>query len=270
MANSDRDYGRHDLALIERLASLYALAINKKQFADDLRESEERFRQLAENIRDVFWVRDLGSGKMIYISRAFEEIWGRPRTEVFFKNEAFLDYVVPEDREKVQRALRRQKEQQMFFHEEYRIKRPDGSIRWIRARNWPVFNHKGEYYRIVGVAEDVTERKEAERAMMKARDAAESSNRAKTEFLANISHELRTPLNPIIGMTDLLLDGEVNAEQEEFLNDIRISAVGLLGIINDLIELSRIEAQDLELCHIPFQSAGVHGRNCPGIVDPGR
>ena len=102
-----------------------------------------------------------------------------------------------------------------------------------------MFNHKGEYYRIVGVAEDVTERKEAERAMMKARDAAESSNRAKTEFLANISHELRTPLNPIIGMTDLLLDGEVNAEQEEFLNDIRISAVGLLGIINDLIELSR-------------------------------
>jgi len=125
-----------------------------------LRESEERFRQLAENIREVFWVTNPSKDKMIYVSPAYETIWGRPIAHLLESPRSWMDAIHPQDCARVSEAVARQTERN--YDEEYRIIRPDGKIRWIHDRAFPVRNAAGQVERIVGVAGDVTERKRAE------------------------------------------------------------------------------------------------------------
>jgi PAS domain S-box-containing protein len=128
--------------------------------AKALRESEERFRQLAENIREVFWVTNPSKSKTIYVSPAYEAIWARPVAHLLESPWSWLEAVHPEDRGRVSQAVARQAERN--YDEEYRIIRPDGEIRWIHDRAFPVRNAAGEVDRIVGVAGDITDRKRAE------------------------------------------------------------------------------------------------------------
>ena len=213
-----------------------------KQTEEALATSEELFRQLAEHIRDVFWVRDIETNKLLYIGRAYERIGGRSRDDLMTDPKSLLKYVHPDDRERITGFLTIPEGTVRLFTEEFRIIRSDGDIRRIWARNWPVHDKEGRQYREVGVAEDITDRKRIEEALIQAKEAAESANRAKSEFLANISHELRTPLNPIIGLAEVLMEQELAPDQIALLGDIRDSAGRLLEMVNDLIELSRIEA----------------------------
>ncbi len=125
-----------------------------------LRESEARFRQIAENIREVFWMSTPGMDEVLYVSPAYEEVWGRSLESLRRNPRSFLDAILPEDRSAVIDVIKG--ERQSSFDVLYRIMRPDGSMRWIRDRGFPVRNEAGEVYRIVGVAEDVSDRKHAE------------------------------------------------------------------------------------------------------------
>jgi PAS domain S-box-containing protein len=138
-----------------------------------LRESEARFRQLAENIREVFWMTDARKNHTIYVSPGYETIWGRSCQSLYDSPRDWVAAIHEEDRERVLEAALA-KQVSGNYDETYRIVRPDGSIRWIHDRAFPVRNEAGEVYRVTGIAEDITERKLAERRL----DARNEVNRA--------------------------------------------------------------------------------------------
>jgi PAS domain S-box-containing protein len=143
--------------------------VERQRAEQNLRESEERFRQLAESIREIFWLTEPSSSRALYVSPAFEQVWGRRREEVYARAEVWLDAVEPEDRANVIKTIEDQVRGRSTDCE-YRIQRPDGSIRWVRSRGFPVRNAAGEVYRVAGIAEDITERVRAEKLLVIQRD----------------------------------------------------------------------------------------------------
>ncbi len=136
------------------------------QAEEALRHSEERFRQLAENIREVFWLSNLEKTKIIYVSPGYEAIWGRTCESLYASPQNWLEAIHHQDRDRVlQAALTQQVSGQ--YDESYRIQQPDGAIRWIRDRAFPVRDQRGAIYRIAGIAEDITERRQAEQELRK-------------------------------------------------------------------------------------------------------
>ncbi|MBE9166951.1 EAL domain-containing protein [Pleurocapsales cyanobacterium LEGE 06147] len=130
-----------------------------------LRESEERFRQIADNIREIFYLSDLKQHKILYVSPAYETIWGRTCQSLYEQPFSFLKAVHPQDRSLARETLKRQKKGESTRCE-YRIVRPDGSVRWVWDRCFPIRDEKGQLYRWCGVVEDITEHKEAEEQLL--------------------------------------------------------------------------------------------------------
>lgn len=132
----------------------------RNQMEESLRASEARFRQIAENLQEVFWITDGKKTKLEYLSPAYETIWGRSVEEVYQRPSSFLDAIVPDDRNATEARVRKQAESD--YDVEYRIARPDGNIRWVRDRSVPIKDAEGQVHRIIGIAEDITDRKIAE------------------------------------------------------------------------------------------------------------
>ncbi|MBW4681465.1 MAG: PAS domain S-box protein [Microcoleus vaginatus WJT46-NPBG5] len=131
----------------------------RKQAEEALRESQERFRQLAENLSDVFWMMDAGKTQLLYISPAYEQIWGRTCESLYRQPSSFLDAIHPDDRRRIITTFENQNRDN--FDQEYRVIPPDRSVRWIRTRAFPVRNKQGEIYRIAGISQDITLAKQA-------------------------------------------------------------------------------------------------------------
>ena len=130
----------------------------RKQAEAKLQQSEQKFRQLAENINEVFWLSNVATHEILYVSPAYEQIWGRSCESLYAKPQLFLESVYPDDRQQLSSIL----EQGFAGEIEYRVVRPDGSMRWVRDRGFPIRNESGEVYRLAGIAQDITQQKEAE------------------------------------------------------------------------------------------------------------
>ncbi|XWK90952.1 MAG: PAS domain S-box protein [Phormidium sp.] len=154
---------------VQSLLGIASDVTERKQTELALRESEELFRQFAENIHDVLWMSDIKKQENLYVSPAYQEIWGRSCTKLKADFNAWIKSIHPDDRERVQIAFSEQI-LQGSFDEEYRVIRPDGSIRWVRDRGFPIKEISGEIYRAARIVEDITERKLAEEALARSEE----------------------------------------------------------------------------------------------------
>ncbi len=226
--------------------------ITERKLAQDaLQNSEEKFRQLAENIREVFWMMPPAANEMLYVSPAYEQVWGRTRESLYKSPMSWADAIHPEDLERAHQLFARQTQGEIV-NSEYRIRTPEGIEKWIRDRAFPIRDLGGRLIRVVGIAEEITERKRYEEELIFAREAADIANRAKSDFMANMSHEIRTPMNGIIGMTELTLETELDPTQREYLNAVKYSAESLMTVINDILDFSKIEVGKLSLETLDF------------------
>jgi PAS domain S-box-containing protein len=145
----------------DRLVVIARDISERKRGEAALRESQERFRQLAENLDAVFWMRSPDSSQLFYINPAYARIWGRSLDSLYHAPKSWLEVVHPQDRDRIsEKRLRGD-----LGEEEFRIIRPDGEIRWVNARNFPIYDAQGKIYRVAGICVDVTERKRAEEAL---------------------------------------------------------------------------------------------------------
>jgi two-component system, sensor histidine kinase and response regulator len=240
------------LKMMKAIGSQLGQYIERKRAEEALRESEERFRQLAENIQEVFWMSEPDLTSMLYVGPAYEQVWGRTCGNLTATPRSILDAVHPEDREALLGIIVVAMGSGRPFEHEYRIFRPDDEVRWIRVRGFPVRNAQGEVYRYAGIAADITGHKWAEEELRQAKEVAEAASRAKSEFLANMSHEIRTPMNGILGLTVLALGTDLSAEQRQYVYGVKLSADALLKVINDILDFSKIEVGRLDLEAIDF------------------
>lgn len=253
-------FDAEETRLLEELAANLSFGVQarRRQAERDraeaaLRDSETLFRTLFEKVNDSILILDLDGGILeanVIASRRL----GYTHEELLRMNVRQLDPTVPEAQQKERLATAIEAGAHMF---EGLHQRKDGSEIPVEISS-QMFDYHGKHA-ILGVARDITERKRAQQEaaersaeLERAKTAAEAANRAKSEFLTRMSHEMRTPMNGIMGMTSLLLDSPLAAEQREFAETVRRSAQGLLAVINDVLDLSTIEAGRIEIERAAF------------------
>jgi len=229
------------VALRRARKSLSALHRRAEDLADrnwELKEAEERARSLLEAQGDVIVRRD-ASGLVTYANDAFCKLCGRDRDALV--GSGFHPPLIEQGQGILLPDGTRGYDQ--------KIETAEG-VRWIAWRE--VIVRAGEQTQVQSVGRDVTDRVEAQRQLSAARDQAEAASRAKSRFLAMISHEIRTPLSGMLGMSDLLLDTALTAEQATYARAVKTSGDLLLSLIDEILDFSKVEAGRLDIVSVPF------------------
>ena len=242
-------------ALTEKWSLLQASRRNREELertvnrrTRELQASEQRFRKLSASAPIGIFETD-ANGQSLYANPRLQKILGLPPGDCL--GTGWERAVHPDDANFISRwneAVR----SGLDIEDEFRCRTPEGEVRWVHVSATAIRSESGELTGHVGSVEDITARKAIETELERARDTALESARLKSQFLANMSHEIRTPMNGVIGMTNLLLDTQLSCEQRDFAETIRTSTDGLLAIINDILDVSKIEADKLTFDQAPF------------------
>jgi PAS domain S-box-containing protein len=222
----------------------------RKQAEEALRESEEKYRTILQNIEDGYFEVDL-SGNFTSVNDSMCRIAALSRDGLMGMNNR--EYTTPETAKKMYEVFSKVyetgKSSRMM---DFEIIRKDGSKRILELSTSLMRVPGGEPIGFQGIARDVTERKRDEEMILIAKAEAEAANIAKSEFLANMSHEIRTPMNAVTGFADMLLDTNLDKDQIDYAKTIRSSGDALLSLLNDILDLSKIEAGELNFEKIEF------------------
>lgn len=244
--NKLREWDKEEIIILETLANNIATSIIRIRNEKALQESEEKFKLLANNIPGaVYLVKYDEKRTKIFLNNEIEKLTGYSMSDFFEGRVGLVDLYHPEDKFKAMQEVQEAIKNQKPFLLTSRLVKKDGTIIWVEEHGEGILvDGKTEY--LEGVLIDVTEKKKVEGAIL-ARELAETSNKAKSEFLANMSHEIRTPLNGIIGFSKLLLNTSITEIQQQYLQTVNQSAESLLDVVNDVLDLSKIEAGKLSL-----------------------
>ncbi len=232
-----------------------------EQRTAQLHESELKWRALVESTPQIVYT-TTPTGELEYVSPRAGEFLGLQPGEAITR-EQWIDALHPGDHTRVSLAWNDALCQALPFDLEFRLRSKSGQYRWFKTVGKPIRNAEGRVTRIIGATTDIDNQKRSEEALelavarrtvelAEARDRAESATRAKSQFLAAMSHEIRTPMNGVIGMANIMLGTDLTSEQRCYMDTIRSSGEALLTVINDILDLSKIEAGRLDLERTPF------------------
>jgi len=228
---------------------LEKLAISERK----IKQSEERYQLAIQGSNDGIWDWNIEE-KDLYLSPRLSSMTGyksTPKKQAREERNLFLDYVHPDDEEKAQQALREHFKTDIPLDLEYRMLVADGDYRYFRIRGIAQKGPDGRAIRMAGSLSDITELKEQSSALEKALEEAKGANIAKSDFLANMSHEIRTPMNGVLGSLQVLKQDELSASSKEMVEMGITSSKNLLSIINDILDLSKIESNNISLESLP-------------------
>lgn len=270
--SSSKDYfGQLECDLFLKVAENLSYAISainnhrqKEQATMQLIESEQSLSQAQRLAHLGSWELDLQNNQLHWSDEVYA-IFEIDPNESEPSYDYFVSLIHPDDREKVQAAYRQSLLSKTPYSVEHRLQLKDGTIKYVQERGQSYYNAQGEAVKSIGTVLDFTEKKRLELELQshrnnlqelvkqrtsqleQAKQVAEAASRAKSTFLANMTHEIRTPMHAILGLTHLLSKERLNSQQQDRLNKIDASAKHLLSIINNILDLSKIEANKIEL-----------------------
>lgn len=229
----------------------------------DVTTIKEALQRLGEVTKDLplavyqFQQMPDGSHRIPFCNSAMEDVCGITAEQAMENSSLVFDQLHPDDFEVVNQTIAHSRETLTLWAEDFRyIHKLSGEVIWVHSNAQPQRLADGSTL-WNGSLSNITEARKVSESLQLAKALAESANRAKSEFLANMSHEIRTPMNGVLGMTELALDTDLNPEQREYLNIIKISGDALLVVINDILDFSKIESGSLRLEIIPFHLGGL-------------
>ncbi|MES2205946.1 MAG: PAS domain S-box protein [Pseudomonadota bacterium] len=241
-------FTKRSVSVAEGIASYAAIGIDNARLYEKLLKSESRWRGLTEAMPQLVWVCKGENGYCDYLSSQWQAYTGI-KTDQLLGFE-WLKLLHPDDQEKAGQAWQDAVADRAEYNISYRIRKYDGHYGWFKTRGVPVRDEHGKITVWYGTCTDIQE-------LMDAKESAEAANRAKTEFLANMSHEIRTPMNAVVGIVNLLeMSGSSSnpspSRQKEFISTLKSSSHQLMGLINDLLDIAKLEAQQIQLERLEF------------------
>ncbi|MBP6941291.1 MAG: response regulator [Syntrophorhabdaceae bacterium] len=254
---------------IETKGEIGALAFSFNEMLKRLRDRETSLKKTLEELQKLYNAVEHSSAVVIitdtqgaieYVNPKFVQVTGYEKSEVLGGTPSILKSgeTLPETYKELWDTIQSGEEWQGIFHN----KKKNGEFYWASASISPLKDTKGAITHFVGIQEDITAIKLFEQELKKAKEAAESANQAKSDFLAGMSHEIRTPMNAIIGMSELMMETPLNDEQKRYVETLMHAGENLLNIINDILDISKIEAGYLELESTEFNLQDLLDKAC--------